>query len=93
LSEYLTEDGESIEVGRARDIANFAVENESAHTAFVAQLFHHLVKQAPGAFRPGALQDLRLQFEQKDFNIQTLMSQMALLATTYDLNREPTPNP
>ncbi len=89
LSEYLTEDGESVEVKRARDIAEFAVNNESAHTAFISQLFHHFVKQPPAAFEPTALQTLRLQFEKDDFNIHKLLAQIAELATTFDLSFEP----
>jgi len=90
LSEYLTEDGESIQVQRARDIARFAVEDELAHTAFVAQMFFHLVKQSPDAFEPGALQRLRLQFEQESFNIQSLITQMSVLAVTLDHQSEST---
>ena len=93
LSEYLTEDGESIEVKKARDIAEFAAKNESAHTAFVSQLFHHFVKQPPAAFKPGALQSLRLQFEQDDFSIQKLITQMAVLAVAFDMDSEPTTEP
>lgn len=90
LSEYLTEDGESIQVERARDIARFAVEDELAHTAFVAQMFFHLVKQSPDAFEPGALQRLRLQFEREGFNIQSLITHMSVLAVTLDHQSEST---
>lgn len=88
LSEYLSEDGESIQVQRARDIAQFAVKDELAHTAFVGQMFFHLVKQSPDAFEPGALQRLRLQFEQEGFNIRSLITHMSVLAVTLDHQNE-----
>jgi len=88
LSEYLTEDGESIEVQRARDIAEFAARNEEAHTAFVAQLFQHYVKHPPAAFDPSALQSLRLQFSEGNFSITKLLTQIAALATTFDMEKE-----
>ena len=87
FSEYLTEDGESIDVQRARDIAEFAAGNEVAHTAFVSQLFQHYVKHPPAAFDPNALQSLRLQFSEGDFNIQNLLTQIAVLATTFDMEK------
>ena len=85
LSQYFTEDGERIEVQRARDIAEFAAGNETAHTAFVSQIFQYYVKQPPAAFAPNALQSLRLQFTEGGYNIQKLVMEMAVLAVTFDL--------
>lgn len=85
LSEYFTEEGERIEVERARDIAEFAAGNEAAHTAFVSQIFQYYVKHPPAAFAPNALRSLRLQFTKGEFNIQKLVMEMAVLAATFDL--------
>ncbi|MDG1891915.1 MAG: DUF1592 domain-containing protein [Verrucomicrobiota bacterium] len=84
LSEYLTEDGDTIQVETAMDIARYAIENESAHTAFVLQLFHHLIKQSPGAFDPSALTELRLQFTSSNFNMRELIFQIAMLVASFD---------
>ena len=44
-----------------------------AHSAFVQQLFHYLVKQPIGAFGPQKLPELRRFFVAHDFNIRKLM--------------------
>ena len=51
-----------------------------AHSAFVQQLFHYLVKQPIGAFGPQELPDLRRFFVAHDFNIRKLM--VEIMAST-----------
>jgi hypothetical protein len=46
----------------------------------VASLFHQFVKYDPAAFEPKALERFRLQFEQAQFNIQQLLTEITLLA-------------
>jgi hypothetical protein len=81
LSEYITETGDTLEVRNARDIAVFAVSNESAHNAFVTQMFHHLVMQSPYAYGPYTVDHLRKKFAENNFNIQNLVSDIAVMAT------------
>ena len=62
LSEYVTVDGDLVQVESARDIANFAIHSESAHRTFVTQLFEHLVKQPPLAYGLDTIDELQKEF-------------------------------
>ena len=84
-SEYTTRDGKTITIRNARDVADFAVASEGAHRAFVRQLFHHLIKQPPGAYGPKTLNRLREAFEKDDYNIQNLVVQIAATAAVRGL--------
>jgi len=79
-SKYMSSDGSVIEVSSARDIARFAVSDSAAQRAFVAQLFHHIVKQDPYAYGRGTLEELRKEFADDDFNIQNLWINIAARA-------------
>ncbi len=70
--EYTTAAGETVSLSGARDIAGYAAASPAAHRAFVAALFHHLVKQPVAAYGPGALGDLREGFSSSSFNIREL---------------------
>ena len=60
----------------ARDLAAYLAASGEAHSAFVQQLFHYLVKQPIGAFGPQELPDLRRFFAAHDFNIRKLMAEI-----------------
>ena len=64
----------------ARELATFLAGSEEAHTAFVQQLFHYLVKQPIRAFGSQELPDLRRFFAAHDFNIRKLM--VEIMATS-----------
>jgi hypothetical protein len=82
-SDYMTEEGQTLKVQNARDIANFAAVNESAHRAFVTQIFHHLLKQDPFAYGKETADRLRLLFAENRFSIQNLMIEIAVFAADY----------
>jgi hypothetical protein len=79
-SEYTTVEGETLQVQSARDVANFAAGSESAHRAFVTQLFHHVVKQDPYAFGPHTIDSLTADFTADGFNMQNLLMRIAGVA-------------
>ena len=83
-SEYTTADGKKIELTSARDVANFAVKHESAHEAFVTQVFQHLVKQSPIVYGPDTASQLRLQFADNNFNIQNLWVRVAAIVAAHN---------
>jgi hypothetical protein len=85
-SEYVTAEGDTVEVENAVDIAHFAVASESAHRAFVTQMFHHLVKQDPAAYGPDVVESLRLGFAADGFNIQNLITRIATLSAMHGLD-------
>jgi cytochrome c553 len=69
---YLTRAGKLVRFGGVRDLAKFLADSEEVHEVFVAQLFHHLVKQPIRAYGVGKLTELRDYFVQHDCNIRML---------------------
>ena len=63
-----------------RELAAFLADSEETHTAFVEQLFHHLVKQPVRAYGPETLPDLRRSFAANEFNIRKLV--VEIMATS-----------
>lgn len=87
-AEYVTADGKTVEFEDAIDIAKFAVESKDAQSAFVAQLFRHLVRQDPAAFGPDTLDELHSAFAADRFNVQNLMVRIAVIVAM-DRHGEP----
>jgi len=80
VSEYVTDEGQTITFKNARDLAQFAVGSDHAHRGFIEQLFHKLVKQPVLAYGPDAPERLRQSFIQSGFNIRELVIEIAALA-------------
>jgi len=59
---YETGAGKRLRFSGARSLARFLAVSEEAHSAFVVQLFEHLVKQPPRAFGPRMHADLERAF-------------------------------
>ncbi|MFO0889936.1 MAG: DUF1592 domain-containing protein [Isosphaeraceae bacterium] len=70
---YQSRSGDSVTLKGARALAGYLAGSEEAHTAFVQQLFHYLVKQPIRAFGSQELTELREYFEHHEFNIRKLM--------------------
>ena len=88
---YTTIEGKTLEVRSARDIANIAVVSQSAHRAFITQVFHHLVKRDPTAYGPHIVEELRSEFADNSFNIQHLMARIAVLSAAHGHTAAPLP--
>lgn len=82
-SQYEAASGELLQVSRARDIADFAIENEGAHRAFVIQVFQYVVKQNPLDFPPEMLDDLATEFKNDRFNLLRLWARVASAAALH----------
>jgi hypothetical protein len=78
---YETRAGELVKFDGVRDVAAFLAGSEEAHTAFVQQLFHYLVKHPVRAFGYQELPDLRRFFAAHDFNIRKLMVEIMATST------------
>ncbi len=81
VSDFSTEEGETLHLTGARDIAKFAVDNPNGQRVFIHNLFHHTVKQAVGAYGPDELEDLRQSFTKSDFNIKKLLVEIATVTS------------
>jgi mono/diheme cytochrome c family protein len=86
-SEYITDDGTAVKLTGARDVAEFAVKSEHAHSAFVEQLFHNAVKQPMLAYGADVPERLRQAFEKSDFNVQQLLVNIATVSALHGVER------
>ena len=84
-ADLLTDEGETVRLNGARDIAELAVKSETGHRAFVRHLFHHTVKQEVGAFGPQTMDRLVRSFAASEFNIQKLLAEIAFVAASHRL--------
>jgi hypothetical protein len=77
---YRTTAGSEVKFAGARGLAAFLAGSEETHSAFVEQLFHHLVKQPIRAYGPETLPRLRKTFVANDFHIRRLVVEIMALA-------------
>jgi Protein of unknown function (DUF1592)/Protein of unknown function (DUF1588)/PA14 domain/Protein of unknown function (DUF1595)/Cytochrome C oxidase, cbb3-type, subunit III len=82
-SDYITEDGDTVHLAGARDVAKFAIASEQAQNVFIEQLFHHLVKEPIRAYGSDVMQRLREDFVKSEFNIQKLLGNIATIAALH----------
>ena len=85
VSNFATDEGETIRLTGARDLVKFAAENPGGHRAFIHHLFHHTVKQAVNVYGPDTLETLRQSFANSGFNVQKLLAQIATTAAARGL--------
>ncbi|MCB1062218.1 MAG: DUF1592 domain-containing protein [Verrucomicrobiae bacterium] len=81
-SDFKTDTGQTIKLTGARDVAEYAANSQSAHRAFVQQLFHHLVKQPVLAYGDDKMETLRTGFEQSNYYIPELIKRISIIAAT-----------
>jgi hypothetical protein len=80
VTDFATDEGDTIRLTGARDLVKFAAENPGGHRAFIHQLFHHTAKQAVGVCGPDTLETLRQSFVASGFNIRKLLAEIATAA-------------
>ena len=75
---YLTRDGKLLHFHDARQLAEFLANSPEVHESFVAQFFHHLVRQPIGAYGPYQLANLRKFFENHGCNMRLLAKEIVV---------------
>jgi cytochrome c553 len=70
---FVTRSGDTVKFEGVQDLARFIAGSDEAHEAFVARLFHHMVKQPILAFGPNKLSELRRFFTENDYNMRRLV--------------------
>jgi mono/diheme cytochrome c family protein len=83
VSDYIADDGTSVRLTGARDVAEFAVNGEHAQNAFIEQLFHSIVKQPLLAYGSAVQERLRKSFVASGFNIQKLLVDIATVSSLH----------
>jgi len=91
VSEYTTDDGQTIRLAGARDVAEFAAGSEQAQNGFIEQLFHQVAKQPMLAYGSDVMNHLRQSFVASQFNLPKLLAEIATLSARHGL--EPTGQP
>jgi hypothetical protein len=81
--DYPAADGTTIRLAGPRDVAEHAAASPDAHRAFVRQLFNHVAKQPVDAYGAGTLEGLRKSFADSNFNIQTLLVEIAKVSALH----------
>ena len=82
VTDFSTDEGQTIRLTGARDLVKFAAENPDGHRAFIHQLFEHTVKQTVNVYGPDTLETLRQAFIKSDFNIRKLLVEIAVISAT-----------
>jgi mono/diheme cytochrome c family protein len=83
VSDYITDDGKTVRLKGARDIAEFAVNSEQAQTGFIEAMFHQVVKQPVRAYGSDAMARLRQSFVASQFNMQQLLVDIVTLSARH----------
>jgi hypothetical protein len=91
VSDYATDDGQTVHLAGARDVASFALGSEQALNGFIEQLFHHVVKQPALAYGADTLDRLRQSFVASEFNLQKLLVDIATVSALRGSEKAPTP--
>lgn len=79
---YTTRAGKEVTFTGPRELAEFLVDSDDVHDAFVSKAFQHFVKQPPAAYAPDQLERLTEKFRESDFNIRKLIVEIAVVAAT-----------
>jgi cytochrome c553 len=78
---YVSRDGQAVELSGAEDLANYLAQSEDAHQAFVSRVFQYFVKQPVAAFGEDTLDGLTRRFAEQQFSIKKLIVDIAVVAS------------
>ncbi|MEZ6109322.1 MAG: DUF1592 domain-containing protein [Pirellulaceae bacterium] len=79
---YLTLSNELVSFTGAGELAHYLANSPDATRAFVNRAFQHFVKQPPGAYGAGTLDELVERFAASGYNIRALLVDIAVIAAT-----------
>ena len=87
VSEYTTDEGQTIRLAGARDVAEFALGSEQAQNGFIEQLFHQVAKQPMLAYGSDIMDRLRQSFVASQFNLQKLLVDIATISALHGVEQ------
>lgn len=70
---FQTRSGDIVRFRSSQELANFLAGSDEAHEAFVARLFHNLVKQPILAYGPEKLSEMRRRFVDNQYSVRQLV--------------------
>jgi hypothetical protein len=86
---FVTRSGVTEKFNGPRDLARFVATSDEAHEAFVARIFHYLVRQPVLAYGPDKLNELRRQFAKNDCNMRQLVVEVIAQSALADKGKRP----
>jgi hypothetical protein len=86
---FVTRGGSIEKFNGAKDLAKFVVSSEEAQEAFVARLFHHLVRQPILAYGPDKLTELQRFFADNRYNVRDLAMEITVQSALPDRPKQP----
>jgi hypothetical protein len=88
-SNYESDEGQTVRLASAQDIASHAIASPSAQESFVESLFNQVAKQPIQAYGSGAINRLRDDFTGSGFNVQFLLAETAVTAALHGIDPAP----
>jgi hypothetical protein len=79
---YEPPSGEPARYEGARQLAEKLAASDEAHSAFVEQLFHHMIQQPIRAFGPDLLPRLKGSFADRKYDISSLLIEIVAASAT-----------
>jgi mono/diheme cytochrome c family protein len=86
---FTTRGGKTENFSGARELAGFLAKSEEAHEAFVARLFHFMVRQPILAYGPDKLTELRRYFTEHDCNVRELVIEIIAQTALAERGKRP----
>ena len=79
VSDFYDDNGEKVPIAGPKDVANFAINSESARQSFIHHLFNHMVKQPIAANRSDGLPLLEKKFAANGYSIRDLVVESVMM--------------
>jgi hypothetical protein len=70
---FQTRSGDIVRFKNSQELANFLAVSDESHEAFVARMFHNLVKQPILAYGPEKLSEMRRRFVDNQYSVRQLV--------------------
>ena len=86
---FATRSGKNENFTGPRELARFLAKSEEAHEAFVARLFHYMVRQPILAYGPDKLTELRRYFADHDCNVRELVIEIIAQTALAERGKRP----
>jgi hypothetical protein len=77
---YQPRSGDRVQFNGARELANYLSTSGEVHAAFVEKMFYYTVQQPIRAFGPQVPEQLKQHFVEHNFDMRTLMAEIATQA-------------
>ena len=84
-SDFITYEGDSIQLAGPRDVAALALESPTARRGFVRQFFQYCIQQNPAVFGYDTMDKLDAAFVADGENIRNLLAAQAVLAALHGI--------